>query len=399
MYHNYAAIFNKVTGQSRIMTAPQFSANLKRVDTLERKKNVLYARPKDFVRKTYDFASIHNAKPFTFSEKHTRLGNEVKVSAYFSYAAGHGVQDHIYERNYKRKAENMEEALKNGKRVLFSIGTKTSHRPLNFRAMRGQGGTTLNRWMNSARGNHILVSVRSAEELTKQIEKIKALCPSEENFMKRTFALYRGGILPYADFDLRERSLKPLFKEVHDLQSGVPMEEGTRAAGFPRLIRFKPTTNMLIYPYDGYPKGNKIKSNDGTDISISMLTFPQKNIRQTHLYNILVGNIVDRKKEVFILSAPSVTTPQGPRTASGVQWEMLRWNISDIRAQTFAQDKEAPNSSDSNNNNSAVPFNGLGRGNFNDNPASQSARAAGYVGLNNQMLLFPDNIYAGGPAP
>lgn len=393
MHHKYAIVFNKATGNTYTWSAKRFATHLREEDAKHLEENPSYKRPADFVRKNYELYSSIDANPVVFKNAHTKLGNEIKIAEHFAYASGYGQEDHLYERNEKKASTSIKKAVESGKYFLLSINTDTSHRPLNFRQMRGQNGTTLEKWMDRKRGNYISVSVRSAEETIDKLKNLHKHGLPRDQFKHRVFALYRGGILPFENFYLGSspKKLQPLFDQVHDLKTGVPMKYGTRALSFPRLIKFRPSKDTLKYPNKGYPSGNVIEDPESNKTSYSQLIFADKDVRETDAYKTLIDDIVDRNKDVFILSSASVTVPRPKRTTQGKLWEQLRWNIDDIDAQIFVRTKDGFNAASGNGSSGQgkAPANDAGKSAAPSSSSEKKSAGESYMGFNNQYLIFP----------
>ncbi|MCB1532252.1 MAG: hypothetical protein KDJ35_05215 [Alphaproteobacteria bacterium] len=349
MHHKYAVIFNKNTGVSKRWSPKRFSQYLKELDDKEKLQNPGYSRPHDFVRENYEIISLEDANPMFFVDAYKRLGFDKSVNPYFAHAAGYAREDHLYERSRKTYSEKITQAIQDGKKFLLTLNADTSHLLLDFRAMKGEGGQTLESWLKTERRDYMTISVKSAQDVISRLKSLYKNGLDKKEFKDRISVLYRGGVLPYDDFFIgsNQKKLKALFSRLQNLDTGVPMKQGTRVLGFPRMIIFKPTPKMIETPYAEFPKGNMSIAKPGLgkakDISYSQLIFAEENIRAGQIYKDLVANIVDPKKDVYILSSASITSPAPPRAATKVLWELLRWNISDITSQTYAVDKKPKN--------------------------------------------------------
>lgn len=340
MHHRYAIIFNKMTEKTRTLTAGGFEKALVKIKADIVANDPDFRFPKNFVSKNFELVSADNPDiPLYFKSRFRKDGYETKVKASFAAKPGFAKEDHLYERT-PRKTESLEDAVKAGKKILFSLNFDSTYQMMNFRKMRGTDATKVEKWWGDNRGNYKTVSVKSTKVLIESLEDIFNFCAKDKaDFKARVFALYQGAVMPYDKFYLGARlpEFKTLFNDIHSLKQSVSMPEGTRYIGFPRLIKFEPTKSFRDNSTILKPRGNLYFTNDEKDACQSFLTFPQKDIAETEDYKEAVEAMLNRQNNFYVLGAPRVQAPHPGRSGNGMKWDILLWNVSDIEQQTHVQ--------------------------------------------------------------
>ncbi len=278
-------------------------------------------------RARYVFTDLDTAAPMGFHRSYWRKGFEEKVSACFARAAGYGDNDHVFDHE---SARNLSESLEEGKHVLLSLNLDLSYRALDFRKMNAPEGTPLEQWIGRNRRNYMSVSVKSASELRGVIKDIHSISP--EHFRDgKISALYRGGVLPYASFYLgaNEQRLSTLHNEMAALKGALPKGE-TRAIGFPRLMRFKPTKKTLQYKGADGLRGNVIWRDESKTRLFSQLVFSDENEKTSAEQIRIFERLRSAQEGLYVVASPSIS-----RGHLRGEWRQLRWIINDFDRQTL----------------------------------------------------------------
>ncbi|TVQ85914.1 MAG: hypothetical protein EA357_00015, partial [Micavibrio sp.] len=188
------------------------------------------------------FTDPDTAAPMHFRATHWQQGYEKRIRACFARAAGYGDQDHVFDRT--KTSKNVQEALREGHKILLSLNADLSYRALDYRQMKMTLSQPLERWIEHNRDRYLSVSLKSADEVVQTIKTIHVYAP--DALKTSVFALYRGGVMPYPRFYIgkNEEKLGSIFDGMKGLYDSLPRGE-TRAIGFPRLMRFVPTKTTL----------------------------------------------------------------------------------------------------------------------------------------------------------
>lgn len=266
------------------------------------------------------------ATPVIFKKAHTRRGNEEHVRAHFAAAAGYGIEDHVFD----RQSKNIRQAVRDGTKILLSLNDDLSYRALDFREMEGDTVHKLEQWMDVQNGNHISVSVRSAEECLKTLMKIKDMTDEKNVLSRQVFALYRGGVVPYRKFHISDvaREHTGLYDALAQGHEGVAIGE-TRMVGFPRLMRMSLTDSTYREGGRRGLKGNAIWREEARKNLFSRLIFADEGYEKTPAYRDLrVKMLGMRGVDHYVLASPSITLGKDDG-----KWQMLRWIITDPKSQ------------------------------------------------------------------
>lgn len=319
----YAIVTDEQTGRSFRMDAVAFEAQIAGNDRLKIETPV--ADWKD----RFVLLDPDRAVPMVFRATHWRHGFEEKVSACFARAAGYGDHDHVFQP--KVQARNLKDAMSEGKTVLLSLNMDLSYRALNFRHLRGGDHLGLENWISNHR-DYISVSMSSAAELRQTLKDIFNQQPDYRPRGK-VYALYRGGVMPYANLYLaaNEQRLGDLYDDMQDLKRALPRGE-TRAIGFPRLFRFVPTKSTLEQKGMRGLKGNVFWRADDQTRHISQLVFSD-DIEKTPAEQIRIFETLRASQNgVYVLAAPTISRgAHKPHLRS--EWRQTRWIINDFDRQ------------------------------------------------------------------
>ncbi len=277
-------------------------------------------------RARYIMVDADQAAPMHFHRTHWRNGNEARVSACFARAAGYGDQDHIFDHDH----QTLPQAVAAGKKVLLSLNTDLSYRPVNYRSLHMPGVGTLEDYIAHNRRNYISVSVTGAGEA---IETVKALNKLDGDLHKeRLSVLYRGAVMPWGQFYLggNDEKLCAVYDDLKTLRGGLKRGE-TRAIGFPRLMRFQPTKTTLDEKGTKGLKGNPIWRDEHQRRLLSQLIFSDEREKTSQEQIRIYRALSESPKGLYVMAAPTISRGVNARSS---EWQHLRWIINDFDRQT-----------------------------------------------------------------
>ncbi len=319
-----AVVFNKESGFSKEMSASEFERRYVGNKDL----HITASHPEELEH--IEAISKDDALPLTFRKSHFRMGRTEHVGACWVRPDGFGDHDHLFDHGEQQK---LDDAIKDGKKVLLSLNLDLTSRPVSFENMREAGADNLENWIGHNRGNFVTVSVKSAEQAIKTIKKTHEM---GRTLGDSVFALHRGAVVPYNNFYLGDnrQKMSSLYNNMQDGLSGTPHGE-TRMIGFPRLICFVPTDKTVETHGGKGMKGNHLKSDEGKPYISNLIFTDREQAMHTDPYQILEGEIASGTPE-YILASPGIEVSQEKDS-----WKILHWVIKDAESQTFALDEDA----------------------------------------------------------
>jgi hypothetical protein len=286
-------------------------------------------------RSRFVFTDPDTAAPMHFRGTHWQQGYEKRVRACFARAAGYGDDDHVFDRT--KTSKSIQDALREGYKILLSLNADLSYRALDYRKMKMTLSQPLERWMEHNRDRYLSVSVKSVDEALQTIKSIYAFDPNAHK--TSLFALYRGGVMPYSKFYIgkHEGKLGSIFDGMKGLYDALPRGE-TRAIGFPRLMRFVPTKSTLDEKGVKGLKGNYFWRPDCNRRLFNQLVFSEQEKPSDSEYIKRFQAISQSRDGVYVLAAPMMTRAR----QSHPEWQMLRWIINDFDRQVTPAINTAP---------------------------------------------------------
>ncbi|MFP4386493.1 MAG: hypothetical protein ACLFP8_03620 [Alphaproteobacteria bacterium] len=323
MTTNLALVFNKESNQTDMMTAREYEIHI-------HGNQKLGITPQNPVNpEDLEITHPETGVPLTFRHSHYTHGHYRFVTACWVRPDGHGDEN-------TRAPENFKKAIQNGKSILLSLNMHLASHPIRFANMTGHNAQNLGSWVKQNEGNYITVSIKSIQEATQSLGRIREV--AGDNAGSRIFALHRGGVMPFRHFFIgKPNKMANLYNDMQNGKGGI-QKGGKSFIGFPRLMPFIPTQTTINENGAKGFKGNHIRAQSGAPY-LTQLTFPNGDYAQeTDPYRILREQLTETNQPaIYVLATPTITLTQGRPN----RWKHMRLSVEDIPAQTMAMDSEA----------------------------------------------------------
>ncbi|MFP4098227.1 MAG: hypothetical protein ACLFU1_05530 [Alphaproteobacteria bacterium] len=167
MTTNLALVFNKESNQTDMMTAREYEIHI-------HGNQKLGITPQNPVNpEDLEITHPETGVPLTFRHSHYTHGHYRFVTACWVRPDGHGDEN-------TRAPENFKKAIQNGKSILLSLNMHLASHPIRFANMTGHNAQNLGSWVKQNEGNYITVSIKSIQEATQSLGRIREVAGDNE---------------------------------------------------------------------------------------------------------------------------------------------------------------------------------------------------------------------------
>lgn len=318
-----ALIFNRESGLSKVMTAPEFEREF--AGNAHRK--IIARLPEE--RDKLDIISEEHGVHMGFRRSYFYDSGKKIARAAFVLPKGYGRRQHMYEHGAEDDI-TIEEAVKSGKHILIRLNQQFIGQNQDFDPRTEPDGRNLKQWIGQVHGDYAAFSANSATEVAQKLRLAKKHHDGSDRLTERLWFMHRGVILPFKHviIDNDQQKLKSLYDQLAHNNGGINIS-GYRV-GFPRFLRFVPTQEKK---QGGLVFGNHQKLPVGKPL-LTQLTCPTVN-GQTDLdaYGDLKRLVyADRENGTWVLASPYVQ----PGSHDPDHMPIIRWDVRNAEMQIHA---------------------------------------------------------------